>query len=135
MLLLHIWYGSFSQSVNEKLSLAIKTLLADSQCRHGIISLYVVDSKTGKIIFSRNSTSGLPAGSCQKIITSVTAFELLGKGYTYKTQLGYDGKIENGRLAGNIIIKGSGDPTLGSWRYNQAKEDIIISNFKDEKLL
>src|SRR4051794_29263324 len=115
LLLLHIWCSSFSQSVNEKLSSAIKTLLADSQCRHSIISLYVVDSKSGKTIFTRNSTSGLPAGSCQKIITSVAAFELLGKDYNYKTQLAYDGKIENGRLNGNIIIKGSGDPTLGSW--------------------
>src|SRR5688572_32193356 len=119
LLSLHICYSSFSQSVNEKLSAAIKTLLADSQCRHGIISLYVIDSKTGKTIFSRNSTSGLAAASCQKIITSVTAFELLGKDYTYKTQLGFDGKIENGKLNGNIIIKGGGDPTLGSWRYSQ----------------
>ena len=130
ILLMHFWYGLFAQSVNEKLSSAIKILLADSQCRHGIISLYVVDSKTGKVIFSRNATSGLPAGSCQKIITSVAAFELLGKDYNYKTELGYDGKIENGKLVGNIIIKGSGDPTLGSWRYNQSKEDIVISNFK-----
>ena len=130
ILLLNIWYGSFSQSVNEKLSSAVKILLSDSQCRHGIISLYVVDSKTGKIMFSRNAESGLAPASCQKIITSATAFELLGKDYTYKTQLGYDGKIENGRLSGNIIIKGSGDPTLGSWRYTQTKEEMIISNFK-----
>ena len=130
IVLIHICCVSLSQSVNEKISSAIKVLLADSQCKHGIISLLVVESKSGKPIFSRNSTSGLPAGSCQKIITSATAFELLGKGYTYKTQLGYDGKIENEKLIGNIIIKGNGDPTLGSWRYNQTKEDTIISNFK-----
>jgi D-alanyl-D-alanine carboxypeptidase/D-alanyl-D-alanine-endopeptidase (penicillin-binding protein 4) len=128
--MIHICCVSLSQSVNEKISVAIKALLTDSQCKHGIISLLVVDSKSGKTIFSRNATSGLPAGSCQKIITSATAFELLGKEYTYKTQLGYDGKIENGKLIGNIIIQGSGDPTLGSWRYNQTKEDTIISNFK-----
>jgi D-alanyl-D-alanine carboxypeptidase/D-alanyl-D-alanine-endopeptidase (penicillin-binding protein 4) len=130
LLFIHTWCCSFAQSVNEKLSAAMKTLLADTQSRHAIVALYVVDSKSGKIIFTRNATSGLPAGSCQKIVTSIAAFELLGKNYTYKTQLGYDGKIENGKLNGNVIVKGSGDPTLGSWRYSMTKEDKIISEFK-----
>jgi D-alanyl-D-alanine carboxypeptidase/D-alanyl-D-alanine-endopeptidase (penicillin-binding protein 4) len=128
--LVHIYCGLFSQSLNEQISSAIKTLLADSQCKHSIVSLYVVDSKTGKTKFSRNIEAGLAPGSCQKIIISAAAFELLGKDYKYKTQLVYSGKIENGTLAGDIIIKGSGDPTLGSWRYNRTKEDSILNNFK-----
>ena len=31
---------------------------------------------------------------------------------------------------GDIIIKGSGDPTLGSWRYTETKKENIISEFE-----
>ncbi|MEO6636662.1 MAG: D-alanyl-D-alanine carboxypeptidase/D-alanyl-D-alanine-endopeptidase, partial [Ginsengibacter sp.] len=65
-----------------------------------------------------------------KVITAATAFELLGHDFTYKTSLAYNGRIENGVLNGDIVIKGSGYPTLGSWRYNGTKEDNIISIFK-----
>ena len=54
----------------------------------------------------------------------------MGHNYIYKTSLGYTGAVKNGVLNGDIIILGSGDPTLGSWRYIQTTEDSIISEFK-----
>ncbi|MDQ6755518.1 MAG: D-alanyl-D-alanine carboxypeptidase/D-alanyl-D-alanine-endopeptidase [Bacteroidota bacterium] len=122
--------NSYAQSVSQKLNIAIDKLEIDSQFKHGIISLYVVD-KNGKIIFDKNSNVGLAPASCQKVVTAVTAFELLGKDYSYKTKLGYDGKINDGILSGNIYVAGSGDPTLGSWRYSSTKENIIIAEFKN----
>ena len=122
--------NAFAQNISQKLEIAINKLQADSQFKHGTISLFVVESKTGKIIFDRNSQTGLAPASCQKVITAATAFELLGKNYTYKTKLGYDGKINDEILNGNIYITGSGDPTLGSWRYSSAKENNIVANFK-----
>jgi D-alanyl-D-alanine carboxypeptidase/D-alanyl-D-alanine-endopeptidase (penicillin-binding protein 4) len=120
--------NSYSQTISQKLEAAINKLQADSQFTHGIISLYVAD-KSGNVIYDKNSQTGLAPASCQKIIIAVTAFELLGKDYTYKTLLGYDGKIDSGILKGNIYIVGSGDPTLGSWRYASTKENIVFSSF------
>ena len=91
----------------------------------------MINTSTGKKITDENSEMGLAPASCQKVITASTAFELLGHDYTYKTTLGYTGQIINGVLNGDIIIKGSGDPTLGSWRYNKTKEETIISEFRD----
>ena len=121
--------NSYAQTISQKLDVAINKLQTDSQCKHGTISLYVVENKTGKIIFDKNAETGLAPASCQKVITAVTAFELLGKDYTYKTQLGYDGKIDSAILKGNIYIVGSGDPTLGSWRYKNTTENILLSTF------
>ncbi|HEX6427127.1 MAG TPA: D-alanyl-D-alanine carboxypeptidase/D-alanyl-D-alanine-endopeptidase [Niastella sp.] len=115
-----------AQTIEVKLANAIKKLEADEQMLHAIISLYVVDTKTGKPVYEHNAQIGLAAASTQKLFTSVAAFELLGRQYRFKTVLGYDGKIENGILNGNLHIKGYGDPTLGSWRWNDTKEEVVF---------
>ena len=121
----------YTQEMPGKLEVAMNKLVSDSQFRHSIISLYVVDGKTGKLIFDKNSQIGLAPASCQKVITAITAFSLLGKGYRYTTSLGYDGTIINDTLKGNLYIIGSGDPTLGSWRYKETKEQVVLSGFKN----
>lgn len=121
---------SNAQNLPQKLEEALLHLQQDPQLKHSIISMYVVDNNTGEDIYSKNSETGLAPASCQKIVTSATAFELLGKQYTYKTKLGYTGTIENGKLNGNLWILGSGDPTLGSWRYSTTKEELILSSFE-----
>jgi serine-type D-Ala-D-Ala carboxypeptidase/endopeptidase (penicillin-binding protein 4) len=127
--LIFIGIISTAQSVSEKLTKAIQQLEKDSTLKHASLSLSVVESKTNKVVIDYNSQLGLAPASCQKIITSVTAFELLGKDYQYKTELGYDGAITNGVLRGNLYLVGSGDPTLGSWRYSATKDSVIVKEW------
>jgi len=91
---------TIAQAVSEKLQKASQQLERDSQMRHAIFSIYVVDAKTGLTVFDKNSQLGLAGASTQKLFTSGAAFEMLGQEYRYKTELGYDGKIENGILKG-----------------------------------
>ena len=121
--------GAAAQSVSQQLQKAFQQFEKDDQLKHAISSLYVIDAKTGQVVFDKNSQIGLAPASTQKIITSVTAFELLGKEYRYKTELGYDGIVKNDSLFGNIYFTGFCDPTLGSWRYNSSKDEIVINNF------
>ena len=121
---------SFGQDISQKVTIAYNKMMEDSQLSHGIVSLYVIDSKTGDVVFDKYSHVGLAGASVQKVITSSTAFALLGHNYTYKTDLGYNGSIKNNTLFGNIIIRGSGDPTLGSWRYTSTKEEKIVDEFR-----
>ncbi|MFP5042990.1 D-alanyl-D-alanine carboxypeptidase/D-alanyl-D-alanine-endopeptidase [Parasediminibacterium sp. JCM 36343] len=116
----------FAQTVTEKLSAALKLLQLNPTAKHASISLYVLNSKTNEVVFDYNSQVGLAPASCQKIVTSVASFELLGKDYQYKTELGYDGKLKNGILDGNLYLTGYGDPTLGSWRYASTKEAVVL---------
>lgn len=51
----------------------------DPQFQNAILSLYVTNSKTGELVFENNSRVGLAPASCLKVVTSVTAFELLEK--------------------------------------------------------
>jgi D-alanyl-D-alanine carboxypeptidase, serine-type, PBP4 family len=114
-----------------KLEEGVKKLAEDSQFRHSTISLYVVEEKTGKVIFDKNSQVGMAPASCQKVLTAITAYELLGKDFKYKTSLGYDGTIDSTTLKGNLYIVGSGDPTLGSWRYQSTKEQVLLPEFRE----
>ncbi|HSQ43993.1 MAG TPA: D-alanyl-D-alanine carboxypeptidase/D-alanyl-D-alanine-endopeptidase, partial [Ginsengibacter sp.] len=120
----------FAQDVSKSFNNAYKKFAADKAFKHATISLLVINNTTGKTVAAINTETGLAPASCQKVITASTSFELLGHNYTYKTTLGYRGKIVNGVLNGDIIIKGSGDPTLGSWRYPETNEESILTEFK-----
>lgn len=120
-----ICFVSIAQNIEAKLSAAIKKMETDDQFTHAIISLFVVDGNTGKTVFAKNTEMGLATASCLKVVTSAAAFDLLGNNYKYKTSIGYDGKVMNDTLHGNLIITASGDPTLGSWRWEDTKENIF----------
>ena len=118
-----------AQTISQNLQKAYQQFESDSQLRHAMSSLYVVNAKTGEVVFDINSQIGLAPASTQKIITATTAFELLGKNYRYKTEMGYSGKIENEILKGNLYIVGYGDPTLGSWRYPTTMDTILLNDW------
>ncbi|MVN23396.1 D-alanyl-D-alanine carboxypeptidase/D-alanyl-D-alanine endopeptidase [Mucilaginibacter arboris] len=116
-----------SQSLDQKLQTAFTLLEQDAQCKYASVSLTVLDAKTGETVFTAHPNMGLATASTLKTITAITAFNLLGKDFQYQTTLGYNGIISaDGTLKGNLIIKGGGDPTLGSWRYESSKENTVL---------
>ncbi len=122
-------FTGLAQPVQERLAKAMEKLQTDSQMKHAIVGFSVVNSQTGQKVFEVNSQTGLAPASCQKIITSAAAMEILGPSYRYQTILGYDGKINEGKLDGNLYVIGSGDPSLGSWRYDSTKENMVLNNW------
>ncbi len=120
------------QSVEKKLEIALQGFESDPQARHAQVALFVVDSKTGKTIFDRNSNVGLPAASSQKVITATTALELLGSSYWFKTTLGYSGSINNGTLTGDVYLTGYGDPSLGSDRFTNTTAQSFLATLVNE---
>ena len=124
MCLCFVYSFSFSQSAEVKLAHAFKKLESDSQFKHAIISLYVIDSKTGKVIFDKNSQLGLAPASSLKVFTSAAALELLGKSYRYKTIMAAEGFVVDSMIVGDLYFFVSGDPTLGSWRWAETKEEV-----------
>ena len=123
-----VYHFAFTQTISTKLADGIQQLEADTQMKHAAFSLLVKDAETGAIIFSKNIQMGLAPASCQKIITSAAAFELLGQKYQYKTTIGYSGTIKAGKLEGKLWLKASGDPSFGSWRYQQTKDVLMLQS-------
>lgn len=125
LILLFFTGHCFSQPVTEKITAAFSKLEDDNQLAHASVGFYVVNSKTGQVVFNRNGQTGLAPASTLKVLTSVSAFELLGKDYTYKTSLFYDGVITGNVLNGDLLVKASGDPTLGSWRWKNTGQAFV----------
>ncbi len=114
-----------AQTISRKLSDAFKTFENDPQLKYAISSLYVIDAATGNTVFEKNSRIGLAPASTQKVITSVTAFELLGKTYRYNTAFSI---IKNKELpvGGTLVITPSGDPSFGSPRWENTTADNML---------
>jgi D-alanyl-D-alanine carboxypeptidase/D-alanyl-D-alanine-endopeptidase (penicillin-binding protein 4) len=103
---------------------AFARFIADSCIDHSVISFCLRDAASGATVFEFNQETSLIPGSVLKIITSAVALEMLGPDHTFKTIFGYTGKPVpgSGKLDGDIIIKGGGDPALGSGNFREHYE-------------
>lgn len=94
---------------------ALSTFVNASNLKYAGVGVKIVDLETGKEVCSHNPNMGLTPASTMKILTTASALEIFGPKYTFKTMVSYSGEInQQGELKGNIIVSGSGDPTLGS---------------------
>ena len=118
----------FSQNISQKLDAAVKDLLNSGPAYAANLSLYVAD-ESGNFVYEYQGNKGLSTASTQKIFTAAAALETLGKNYQYTTTASYSGSISKGNLSGNLFIKSNGDPTLGSWRYENYKPEDFKKKF------
>ena len=83
------------------------------------ILIQAVDSSY-PLVSWRSHTKRLPA-SVIKLLTIYSSLLSLGYNYRWETQFYHTGRIKNGILRGNLIVKASGDPTLD----NEDLDDIV----------
>src|SRR3569832_445036 len=100
-------------------------LLLWGDLEHASISAYAVDCKTGNVVLNIEGDKSRMPASCMKVVTAAAALHLLGPGYQFKTELMIEGPIDHGVLNGNVIIRGGGDPCLGSDRTSAGWEKQI----------
>lgn len=84
--------------------------------------------ETGQYIFRHNDTRSFIPASNQKLFTTAMALSTLGPDFTYTTELVTDGRISDRTLRGDLIIRGAGDPTLGS--PNLSSDNSILATFE-----
>jgi D-alanyl-D-alanine carboxypeptidase/D-alanyl-D-alanine-endopeptidase (penicillin-binding protein 4) len=84
------------------------------------VSAIVVDADTGKTLYARAEKTPLNAASNVKIVTSASGLSLLGPEYRWRTTLSIVGPPSgpplpaSGEAAGDLYVRGSGDPTLAT---------------------
>jgi D-alanyl-D-alanine carboxypeptidase/D-alanyl-D-alanine-endopeptidase (penicillin-binding protein 4) len=92
----------------------LDSLVKDTCFRNAGMGILVTDMTTGKTrsLVSYNADMSLVPASVMKIFTTATALEVLGGNKSFGTILQYSGQITGRTLAGNLYIKGGGDPTF-----------------------
>lgn len=88
------------------------------------VSVYIATVDSGKPVVDYGSQRLMTPASIMKTLTVASATRLLGPDFRWTTEVQTIGKIENGTLHGNLIIKGGGDPTLSS-RYFKEQPSFI----------
>lgn len=112
--------------VSKKLGAAMDVFNADPQLKFALASLYVIDANTGEVLFDQNGNVGMATASTEKIVTAATAFDVLGKDFRYETKFG----LVNDGKGKSLYIEPSGDPTLGSWRWDETKDQAFLGRLK-----
>lgn len=72
-----------------------------------------VDLATGKVVYAHNADRALLPASNEKLVVTYAALETLGPSFRMATSVLGEGKLgPAGVWAGNLVLRGGGDPTL-----------------------
>ncbi|WP_167512309.1 D-alanyl-D-alanine carboxypeptidase/D-alanyl-D-alanine-endopeptidase [Oceanidesulfovibrio marinus] len=96
----------------DALRVELLSIVTDPKLTRAHTGLYVKDLSTGQVLLDRNSELLFIPASTLKLFTTAAAISLLGPSYTYKTPLLLDGVVEGDTLHGNLVVRGSGDPSI-----------------------
>lgn len=101
-------------------SVALRSSVASVQAlvaRSGLsgrVAYAVADAQSGTIIDSALPVLALPPASVAKSLTALYALDQLGPDHRFFTRVLATGGISGGRLDGDLILVGGGDPTLNT---------------------
>lgn len=103
----------WSTPENEKLKVEIDAILQKYKPKGTHVGISIFSVSRNKSLYESNSNKQFVVASNMKLFTTATALVYLGADFEYETEIYYSGDIsEDGKLDGDIIIKGSGDPNI-----------------------
>ena len=95
------------------------------------LSVYVEDVETGETVLNWLSARPRNPASTVKLLTTLVSLDILGPAYRWKTEVFALGDVEDGRLDGDLLIKGYGDPFLVTERVWQLLRSIRLAGVRE----
>ena len=102
------------------------------------VSVYVQAVDANAPTISHNADKSMNPASVMKLVTTHAALDLLTPTYRWKTEVFRDGNLSNGVLNGNLIIKGSGDPSFkvqDFWRLLMTLQQAGVQNINGNLII
>jgi D-alanyl-D-alanine carboxypeptidase/D-alanyl-D-alanine-endopeptidase (penicillin-binding protein 4) len=101
-----------------KFRVRVETILTDSRAERAYWGILVADRDTGRPLYALNTDHFFTPASNAKIFTTALALATLSADYRFRTTLESKGALDNdGRLAGDLILVGRGDPDLSNRKF------------------
>jgi D-alanyl-D-alanine carboxypeptidase/D-alanyl-D-alanine-endopeptidase (penicillin-binding protein 4) len=102
-----------AQAAKPSLEKQMSALLAQPDLARGFWGIEVVDLSTGKVLYAHNQDKLFTPASNTKLFTTAAALALIGPDYSFRTTVETSGSLDkHGRLTGDLVLVGRGDPNL-----------------------
>jgi len=94
---------------------AIEGIIKQSTIAKKDVSIYIKEvGSDGNVLISHNAQTTRTPASVIKVLTTYAAVLQLGFDYRFPTRFYTTGKLHQGVLSGDLVVKGFGDPTLNN---------------------
>lgn len=91
----------------------IAGILAEPDLARGFWGVEIVSLASGKVLYTQNADKLFTPASNTKLFTTAAALALIGPDYQFRTTIETNGVLDKyGRLTGDLVIVGRGDPNL-----------------------
>ncbi len=121
-----------------KLPLPVRSVLNLRQVPHETLSVHVIDLESGETVIDWNDEVSRNPASTMKLVTTLVALDVRGPSYRWQTDVYALGDIVDGRLDGDLLLKGYGDPYLVTervWKMLRAINQAGIREVSGDLLL
>ena len=100
------------QPSSQQLPVSIQQKLDKAGIPASTVGIYVHEIGALQPILALNADAAMNPASVMKLVTTYAGLEILGPAYAWQTVISAKGKIIEGVLHGDLVIKGYGDPKL-----------------------
>src|SRR6202142_4390363 len=91
----------------------VGSILESADLSRGFWGIEVVSLSSGKVLYARDTDKLFTPASNTKLFTTAAAMALIGPDYTFQTTVETNGTLDtHGRLTGDLVLVGRGDPNL-----------------------
>jgi D-alanyl-D-alanine carboxypeptidase/D-alanyl-D-alanine-endopeptidase (penicillin-binding protein 4) len=108
-----------AQSAEEQLPEPVRRILDIRKVPHDTLSVHVQDVDSGEVIVAWHADEPRNPASTMKLLTTLVGLAVLGPTYQWETEVYALGDITDGKLDGDLLLRGKGDPFLVTERVWQ----------------
>src|SRR5437588_1220955 len=108
----------------------IEQIVHEPALEPGFFAVKVVSLDTNQIIYEQNANKFVRPASNMKLYTVATAFDRLTPDYHFVTSVYTNGRPEDGKIKGDLIVYGRGDPSIAA-RFNNGDYFKGINDLAD----
>ena len=99
----------------------VDAALSEAHAQRALWGILVTDRDTGETLYELNADRFFTPASNAKIVTTSLALAMLGPTYQFRTTLESAGRLgDDGRLLGDLVFVGRGDPDLSNRKFPYA---------------
>ncbi len=117
-------------AASPELPAGVRSVLNVRNVPDNTLSIYVENLESGESTLAWNEEQPRNPASVAKLLTTLVALDTLGPSYRWRTEVYLQGDVVDGKLDGNLLLKGYGDPFLVTERVWQMLRQIRQSGIK-----